>query len=430
MNSIRYFLWALVAAMTLQGYYKADEYGSAASMIGGMSLTLSVWGETLGEGMRTLFGGSPSVTIPRAMVVAAVQETARKPGFMGSAAPQMRKALRAVQDSWTVFSDAHVEWMLRHAAIVGGLQADPAGRALWFPWSSRVAAAETAALKAKSQICGPLGLTDECKRRKEVAAISEETLVAVRKGKAAWKRLLAMESGWTTQDWWMDTNQYGLIGDLSAFYKNLTLLHDVASRADPRVGFLLDRIRSMSKVMVAEGDGWRRNLVESLLTADLWTTCLDHVRARENRIRELMATTGIQELFNVHDRLLNASLRIMSGTKDRDLVATWFGEMGAHAWWVPEDMPAIVRRCVGHEGGDCRRVGATEIAALTSQADVAASIVQDWTRRVFIGMWNALPAVGLLFIVEFAVLCLGIRGPRMMVIGDKIRDQSLATITA
>jgi hypothetical protein len=240
-----------------------------------------------------------------------------------------------------------------------------------------------------------------------------------------------MDSGWTTRDWWMDTNQYGLIGDLAPFYKNLTLLHDVASRTDPRVGVLLQRIEAMSRTMVVEG-GWRRSLVESLLTADLWVSCLDHVRARENRIRELMATTGIQELFNVHDRLLNASLRVVSGAKDRDLVATWFGEMGAHAWWIPEDMPAIVRRCVGHESGDCRRVGATEIAALTSQADVAASIVQDWTRRVFIGMWNALPAVGLLFLVEFAVLCLGIRGPRMMIMKEKprLKDRSLAAITA
>ena len=41
--------------------------------------------------------------------------------------------------------------------------------------------------------------------------------------------------------------------------------------------------------------------------------------------------------------------------------------------------------------------------------DEQSRIVADWTRRLFIGMWNALPAVGLLFVVETVVLVLGMR---------------------
>jgi hypothetical protein len=38
-------------------------------------------------------------------------------------------------------------------------------------------------------------------------------------------------------------------------------------------------------------------------------------------------------------------------------------------------------------------------------------IVDDWSRRIFIGMWNGLPAIGLLFVLEIVVLCMERRLP-------------------
>ncbi len=421
MNSIRFFLWSLVAAMTLQGFFHADEYGSAASMIGGMSLTLSVWNEALGEKLRSMFGSGPTYTgIPRALALAAIQESARHPG-LGSSAPQLRRALQDVQGSATAFTDAHVGWMLRQTAIVGALQSDPVGRALWTPWNQRVDIADQKVKAAAGRLCGPMEsriAPAVCKNRTEAHSDAVATLADVKAGQVAWSAILRMEP-MRTRDWWGSTHQYGVGVELfGAFYRNLTLLHDVTSRTDPRIALLLGRTKSMAATLVIEG-GLRRTLTESLLVQDMWVSCRDHVADREGRIRELVVATGIQEMFSIHDRILNASLRVVSSKAERDMVGDWFSEMSAQAWWLSEDMPAIVRRCVGHEGGDCRRIGPTEIAALIAQADVAATIVKDWTRRLFIGMWNALPAVGLLFVVELAVLCVGIRGPQMLMIGSK-----------
>jgi hypothetical protein len=405
MNSIRYFLWSLVAAMTLQGYYKADEYGTAASMIGGMTLTLSVWRESFGEGLRSFFGSEPKfVGLPRALVVSAIQETARRPGF--ASAPQLRRALQTVATSRAAFTDAQVEWMLRHTMILGGLQSDPAGRALWTSWDEQVKAATTAVGPVATVQCGMInkGLApDVCKQRSLQLATVESALTKVKRGRDAWRAVLNMESGVSMRSWWAATQNEPLNADVATFYANLTLLHDVVSRTDARIGFLMNKIRSLA---VGVSDPWMRTLTESLLMGDLWTACLEHVMARENRIRELVVMSGIQEMFNTHDRVLNASLRVTTNEKERGVVLDWFGTAASHAWWLTDEMPAIVRRCLGHEGGDCRRIGPTEIATLTNQADMAASIVQDWTRRLFIGMWNALPAVGLLFVVELAVLCI------------------------
>jgi hypothetical protein len=423
MNSIRYFLWSLVAAMTLQGYFKADEYGSAASMIGGMSLTLSVWREALGESLRSFVGAEPQfVGLPRAFVMAGI--AARRPGFTGTSAPQLRRALHAVGQSRAAFTDAHVEWMLRHTMILGGLQSDPAGRALWTSWDTTVKNAVVAVAPVFTKQCGLInkGLApDVCKQRALQLAAVEEVVAKAKRGQQAWRSVLGLRSDVTMHTWWDATQEEdSLPRDVPAFYTNLTLLHDVTARSDARIGFLLGRIREL---VVGISDPWLRALAESLLMGDLWTACLEHVMARENRIRELVVATGIQEMFQTHDRVLNASLRVATTGAERELVTQWFGEAANHAWWLSDDVPAIVRRCLGHEGGDCRRIGPTEIATLTNQADQAASILQDWTRRVFIGMWNALPAVGLLFLVEFAVLCVGIRGYRVR------EKKSLAALT-
>jgi hypothetical protein len=122
-----------------------------------------------------------------------------------------------------------------------------------------------------------------------------------------------------------------------------------------------------------------------------------------------MAATGVQDLYNAQERVLNASLRVAATASERQTITSWFSEMAGYAWWPGDDLPAIVRRCLIQEGGDCLRIGPTEVTALASQMDEQSRIVADWTRRLFIGMWNALPAVGLLFVVEVVVLLLGVR---------------------
>jgi hypothetical protein len=146
----------------------------------------------------------------------------------------------------------------------------------------------------------------------------------------------------------------------------------------------------------------------SLLEGDVWAAAMEHVRARETRVRELMIAAGVQELWAVHEQILTASLKTLgeSNTENRKLAEDWFGEIASYAWWLPDEVPGIVRRCIGQEGGDCSRIGPTEIQALLVQQREQSRILEDWTRRIFIGMWNAMPVIGLLFALELIVLIL------------------------
>jgi hypothetical protein len=72
-----------------------------------------------------------------------------------------------------------------------------------------------------------------------------------------------------------------------------------------------------------------------------------------------MMAAGVKDLMNAHERVFNATLRVVPAatTADMQRVHDWFGEMAGYAWWLGDDIPAIVRRCVGQEGGDCIRIG-------------------------------------------------------------------------
>jgi hypothetical protein len=154
---------------------------------------------------------------------------------------------------------------------------------------------------------------------------------------------------------------------------------------------------------------WRRRILLSLLQGEVWAGCLEHIRLREGRVRELMMVAGIQDMLNAHERVLNATLRVVGTADEKRLVHNWFGEMSGYAWFLPDDLPSLVRRCVGQDSGDCTRIGPTEIVDLTEKAAEGSKIVADWTRRLFIGMWNALPIVVVLFVLELVVLCLELR---------------------
>jgi hypothetical protein len=138
---------------------------------------------------------------------------------------------------------------------------------------------------------------------------------------------------------------------------------------------------------------------------------MDHVMAREGRVRELMTATGINDLLKTHDLILNASLRTVTQTEERRMIQDWFAEAANYAWWLGEDIPGIVRRCLAQTAGDCTRIGPTEIVTLTAQQDTRMRIVEDWSRRILIGLWNGLPAIGLILVLEVVLLCVDRRMP-------------------
>ena len=406
MNFIRVFLWGLVAAMTLQGFLHADEYGSAISFFGGVSLTLSIWKESLWSHMRALIPGAHTHShmeegLPRALVVSALQESTRHPGLQ--TLPTLRRALADHRRSWDEFREEEVQWMLSHADLIGALRSE--GRGLWGPaWADRTAAEQHYAT-VKSKQC-TLGFGTSCSALKASLALAHTELVTAEQRVSAWERLLAMDPTLPLLEWWNATALVSVseqvMDQLDRFAGALTTLHNVTTPQDVRVKTLQTNTSMIADAM----DGscrWRGPIVRSLLLRDLWSTCLAHIHRRESRVQELMVATGVQDLYNTHERLLAASLRSV-GAPAAAIVQSWFDAVANYAWWLSEDVPAIVRRCVGQTAGDCRRIGVTEITSLMAQYDERSRIVKDWTRCLFIGMWNAMPAIGLLFVVEAVVL--------------------------
>jgi hypothetical protein len=409
MRFIRFFLWTLVAAMTLQGFIHADEYGTAASLLGGMSLTMSVWGESLRATTRSLFGSEPTfVGLPRVLVAAALRESARHPGILTGShgLPQLKKTLAAHQTALEAFQDAEIHWMIRHADLVAGLSADPVGRRVWE--SAVVALNETeVALEAAVHRLCVIEFGSRCaEARANVSTLRTEQARRIR-AVWAWRSILTVSLDLEIQEWWIATQNSHVPTNLTRFLRSLDELYDVHSTADKRVVERLATTRSLvGEVLPDPLALWERRLLESLLVGRIGTACIRHIRSREGRIRELMVMAGVQDLYNTHERILNASLRVVATQEERSTIHDWFGEMSQYAWWLGDDIPGLVRRCIAQRSGDCARIGPAEITSMTDAMTERSRIVEDWTRRVFIGMWNALPAVGILFLVELVVLLL------------------------
>jgi hypothetical protein len=416
MRVIRMFLWGLVATMTLQGYLHADEYGTAASFIGGMTLTLAIWKESLWDQMRGLLPGRAVINtagIPRAFVIAALQESARHPGL--HTLPPLRRALADHRRAWDAFRDVEVQWMLQHADLIGALRSE--GRHVWEPWQTIHETLTADLTAAKEQWCVSVACLTT--RREKIARLAASDTIAVAAANA-WERLLSMDSMLHVLTWWNATvsPDKNLTAQVSTYHRHLTALHNITQPRDRRVSSLTYDANQIA-TWTADVSGWHRPILRSLLLRDLWTACLEHIRLRESRVQELMVMAGVQDLYNTHERILAAALRTVGAKADAaKLVQGWFDEAAAHAWWLTEEIPAIVRRCMGQDTGECRRIGQTEIAALTAQFDERTQIVGDWNRRLFIGLWNALPAVGLLFILEVIVMLLPRRRIYTMVAVD------------
>jgi hypothetical protein len=403
MKFIRIFLWGLIAAMTIQGYLKADEYGSDAGMIGGMTLTMTVWGERA----RSLFGSPAHTQLPRAVVSAALQETARHPGSFGGQVPQLRRAIAAHQQSWATLHEREIAWMLRFSDFVGGLIADPTAREEWVSWGSQLedaVANHTAAVGLRCAKMKAATWPTYCASVEQWIQGNETVVAYYQDGYSAWQQVLTMRRV-SALDWWRATQgrTSQVLLHLALFQKKMDMLYNISVAQDQRLRNLIIEINRFGDTIPGVNQ-WIRQVVVWLLEGELWAACLEHVRQRENRVRDLMVTTGIQELFQAHDRALNASLRLVTTEEEQKKVTAWFGEMAGYAWWMGDDMSTTVRRCIGQDTGDCGRIGPTEIAAMTEQMGRAAAIASDTVRRIFIGMWNALPAVGVLFIIELMTM--------------------------
>lgn len=411
---IRVFLWGLVAAMTLQGWLHADDYGAGAGMLGGMSLSLSVWRESAVEGVRGLFWRPAAfIGLPRALVQSAVRETARHPSI--HTVPALQRTLAAHEQSWMAFRDTEIVWILSHADLVGAIQAEPTATGIWSVWEDRVNHTdyEIAQLKRiqcvlPTSISGP-----SCKELEQALTRAERRLGEEARVLRVWKHVLAITGPTETATWWRITqNTTSTEGVFESWRGALATLHNVTTPSDSRVVALRASAASIAGTLTVKyTESWTCRLTESLLLGELWSACLAHVMAREGRVRELMAATGVSDLIAAQDRSLNASLRVASSDTERRTVQEWFSEMASYAWWPGDDIPSVVRRCLATSAGECIRIGPTEIASLSAQMDERMRIAGDWARRLFIGMWNALPAVGLLFLVEIVALCMDRRLP-------------------
>jgi hypothetical protein len=404
MKFIRIFLWSLVTLMTLQGFLKADEYGVSTSMVGGVSLMMSAWGERA----KGLVGLGPRyVPLPQALVAAALQETARHPGIQ--AAPQLKAALVQEQHIWRGFRDKQIGWMLQHSSLVGALQSDPTGRDTWSRWYSVLNVTEQLLAQQRAGLCMIGSGRSQCVIAAAAVAQTELRVQQLKRIIHVWTDVLQMQSVRAGLWWRVTQNTSALDASFDHYAAAAARLHNVSWVRDERITALLEDTRRFAQSGVTTSV-WLQRVLASLMEGEIWVACLEHVRQRESRIREMMMATGVQDLYNAHERILNASLRVVSAGPEHRTVLEWFAEMSAKAWWMGDDLPAVVRRCIGTENGDCRRIGPSEITAMTAHMGEATAVLEDWSRRLFIGMWNGLPALGLLFLVECTVMCLQLRG--------------------
>jgi hypothetical protein len=381
---IRVFLWTLIGLMTIQGFLHADEYGGEASFLSGIGLTMSIWGERF-QGILTR-----TVKLPRAFVIAALQETARHPHVHGGV------AFREFQTSINAFQERELAWMLQHVSLLG----DPEGARTLHHWFTMENATQQELEVARAAECTfPLLHPRPCALAVVRIRHLEANLSRITRVQAAWSNILYLgDVPSNVEDWWRSISGSGYTEFFTEFQSGVRNLFNVTDPGDARVTHtltLLDQIRG----------SWSHRLLRSLAEGSLWKHCIAYIRRREERFRELLMSSGLHELFTAQDRVLNASLRLSPAGSTRE-IQTWFSELMAHNWWPSDALPPIVRRCLHQETGDCTRIGAAEIAALTAQIGEKKRIAEDWARRLFIGMWNALPAVGVLFVLECIVLCL------------------------
>jgi hypothetical protein len=339
-------------------------HGALYGSVSGISLTVAIWAEMAGERLRTILWAPPSyIGVPRALVIAALQNKQ-------SQSPSLQAALREEQRIWNVFSEAHVEWRIRHLVLLE----EPELRAVRDYWDEQLAAEEMGLSAARRELCGLITslFSDRCTTEILDVIEHEVTTNHARKMSVFWNSVI---SG--------DEVSVETIGQQTEFRQILARLHTVRTRQE------------VSAILTWIGDT-NPPIMASLLEGELWRTCLDHIGKRQRRLMTLSMVTGAGD----HERSMNMSLLGVTNEKERLLVRDWFGEIAGYGW-VLSDVQGIVRRCLVQEAGECRRITPVEITAMEQQL--------VWSARLIHGMWNALPVVFLLFMVEVTILFIGVQ---------------------
>lgn len=389
MWAIRVFLWTLVGALFIQGFLHAETYGSAPTMLGGMGLTMSIWKENLVGLVKDV------ASIPKAFVEAALKETARHPNTLQI--PQIQRRMAVIQRTMTDFRGHEMAWYMEYADLIGGIQTEPDGVALWstvMETARNVSDALKEAQRNQTRNCG-LWTTSACiLARQSVQSLNITSSAAI-----IWRDIMSFRHV-SAKDWWWSTG--GNTSFLQPFYRSLKTLHNVTGPSDLRLKAIQAQVPRLTEGLSV----WKAALFRTLLVGDVWTTCVEFVKAQDIRLHHILIISGYQELQNRHARVLNASVYMLT-EKEAKTVQTWFDEAASWSWWLSDDIVHIVKRCVGQTHGDCALIGPTEIAALTTRMAEGRRIAEDWSRRILIGLWNGMPAVALVFILDMLVLLVG-----------------------
>ena len=188
--------------MTLQGFLHADEYGAATTMIGGIGLTMSVWRESIGTTARSLWSSEPNfIPVPRAIVQAALKETALHPGIQ--IVPKLQQKLRDHQRTWELFREKEVHWLLEHSDLIGGLLSEPDARWLWNQWDQTLQEAEASLQETQPRAC-TIRLLDpvQCDSTSAIIEQLERTKQAAQEAVNQWDRVLRLNHRVSAGEWW------------------------------------------------------------------------------------------------------------------------------------------------------------------------------------------------------------------------------------
>lgn len=375
-------------------------------------MTMAIMKESLSASTRSIFSSTPAfIPLPRVIVQAALKETALHPGIQ--MVPKLQQTLKLHQRTWDLFREEEVSWMLRHADLIGGILSDPDARQLWTIWHQTLNYSQSALNLSRSVVCRVRAMNPTACDAKAADIMRLEAKVRIaRDAVDRWNEILYLQRGVSSRAWWLTI--YPMSNSSYHFDQFATLvarLHDIDKPTDGRLKNLTVIINETTRRLAYGQSLWLHRLLDSLLVGEIWAGCLEHIRLREGRVRDIMMLAGIQDMYNAHERVLNASLRVVSKDAEKRLVQDWFGEMSGYAWWLSDELPSLVRRCVGQEAGDCTRIGPTEIVTLSAKIAERERIISSWTRRIYIGMWNAMPVIAILFVLELLVLCVDRRAP-------------------
>jgi hypothetical protein len=347
---IRGFLWTLVASVCYQGYQRPP--------------TSTAWIDfDLGFGQ----------TIPRAFVVEAIKETQKHPRLLEI--PKIQARLVEIQKTLDYVRKADLAWRLEFQDLITSLQVKQ-------PWKTAVDRLEY--LKKKEVKVSCWLPTQACR---EVIRKAGNLQTQIRfAAKNPWLSLMRFEavkaSAFIRSQYLMSPR---LSQEVHGLYKAFEGLYNVTAE-DSRVPSLTKTIDRLSWSFKS-----RSKLIKTLMLGDLWAACMSHAIQHDTRIHSLLDRSGIIEVQQIRERIYNLSV---SGHAANDLsvIAPWFDEAATWSWWLPDTIPAIVRRCLTQKTGDCKRIGSTEIDSLMSQSDMSKSI--------HVGLWAGVPIVLCIFAGE------------------------------